>query len=135
MLLNPRTNVLHCSGVTDHSDHCAGLLRLPALCLAVRILPQERITTLITLLDSQLACPSLFRYRQLAKFSTCANLLWSGLRLDRIFTACTDRKVWADFVVCDWWRYCKALCVEKVSQIKGNDRKFSHIELSNSVFR
>ena len=38
------------------------------------------------------------------------------------------RKVWADFAVWDWWRYCKA---RKLSQIEGNGRKFSHIEQSN----
>ena len=27
--------------------------------------------------------------------------------------------------------YCKALCDEKFSQMEGNGRKFSHIELSN----
>ena len=43
----------------------------------------------------------------------------------------TIRKVLADFAVCDWWRYCKALCDEKFCQIAGNGRKFSHIELSN----
>ena len=31
-------------------------------------------------------------------------------------------KVLADFAVCDWWRFCKAVCYEKFSQIEGNGR-------------
>ena len=31
------------------------------------------------------------------------------------------------------WRYCKALCNVKFSQIEGNGQKFSHIERSNGV--
>ena len=37
----------------------------------------------------------------------------------------TVRKVLADFAVCDWWHYCKALCDIKFSPIEGNGRKFS----------
>ena len=39
----------------------------------------------------------------------------------------TVRTVLADFAVCDWWRYCTALCDVKFSQIVGNGGKFSHI--------
>ena len=46
---------------------------------------------------------------------------------------CTVRKVFADFAVFDWGRYCKTLCDVKFRQIEGNGRKFCHIELSNSV--
>ena len=38
----------------------------------------------------------------------------------------------ADYAVCDWWFYCKALCAVMFSQTEGNGRKF--IEQSNSVF-
>ena len=34
----------------------------------------------------------------------------------------TVRKVLADFAVCDWRPYCKALCDVKSRQIKGNGR-------------
>ena len=37
---------------------------------------------------------------------------------------CTVRKVLADFAVCDWWRYCRALRL-----IEENGRKFRHIQL------
>ena len=47
----------------------------------------------------------------------------------------TVRKVLADFAVCDWWRYYKALCDVKFSQMKGNCRKIRHKELSNDVLR
>ena len=36
-------------------------------------------------------------------------------------------------VLCEWWRYCKALCDLKCSQIEGNGGKFRHIEISNTV--
>ena len=49
----------------------------------------------------------------------------------------TVKKVLADFVVLyvtdESRHYCKALCDVKFCQIKGNGRKFSHIELSNAV--
>ena len=41
------------------------------------------------------------------------------------------RTVLADFALCDWWRYYKALCDVKFRQIEGNGRQFSHIELSS----
>ena len=40
---------------------------------------------------------------------------------------------WILLYVCNWWRYCKARCDIKFSQIEGNGRTFSHIELNNSV--
>ena len=46
------------------------------------------------------------------------------------------RKVWAYFAVCDCMMTLlqnKILCNLRFSQIDGNGRKFSHIELSNSV--
>ena len=43
------------------------------------------------------------------------------------------RKVLADFAICDWWRYCKALCDVNFSQIEENGRTFFHIELSNRI--
>ena len=43
----------------------------------------------------------------------------------------TVRKFLADFAVCDWWHYCKALCDVKFRQIEGKGRKFCQIELSN----
>ena len=45
----------------------------------------------------------------------------------------TVRNVLVDFSVCDWWRYCKALCDVKFRKIEGNGRTFRHIKLSNSV--
>ena len=45
----------------------------------------------------------------------------------------TVRNVLPDFAVYDWRRYYKALCDVKSSQIEGNGRKFSHIELGISV--
>ena len=36
----------------------------------------------------------------------------------------TVRKFLADFAVCDWRRFCKALCDVKFSQIEGNYRIF-----------
>ena len=47
----------------------------------------------------------------------------------------TVRKVLAEFAVCNWWRYCKAVCDVKFSQIEGNGKKCRRIELSNSVIR
>ena len=44
----------------------------------------------------------------------------------------TVSKVLADFAVCDWWRYCKALYDVKFRQIEGIVWKFLHIELSNT---
>ena len=35
------------------------------------------------------------------------------------------KQVLADFAVCDWWRYCKALWHVKFSKIAGNCRKFA----------
>ena len=46
---------------------------------------------------------------------------------------CTVRNVWADFVVRDWWRFCKAQCDVKFRQIEETGRKFCHIALSKSV--
>ena len=43
---------------------------------------------------------------------------------------CTVRKVLAYFAVCDWWRYCKALCDVKCNHMEECGRKFRHIELS-----
>ena len=43
--------------------------------------------------------------------------------------------VLADFAVCDWWHFCKALCDIKFSQIEGNGLNLRHIKLSNSVIR
>ena len=48
-----------------------------------------------------------------------------------VYSTYTVRKGSADLAVCDWWRYCIALCDVKFSQIEGNGRKFRHIELSN----
>ena len=45
----------------------------------------------------------------------------------------TVRKVLADFAVCNWSSYCKALCDVKVSQIEENGRTFRQIEPSNSI--
>ena len=33
------------------------------------------------------------------------------------------KKVWADFFVCDCWRYCKDLCGVKFGQIDGNGKQ------------
>ena len=54
----------------------------------------------------------------------------SGLSLKRKHLGCrnqtsevyTVRKFLADFTVCDWWRFCKALCDVKFRQIEGNGR-------------
>ena len=43
------------------------------------------------------------------------------------FWVYTVGKVLADLLVCDGWRYCKALCEKKFSQIERNRRKFSHM--------
>ena len=40
-------------------------------------------------------------------------------------------KVLADIGMCDWWRYCKALCDIQFSQIEGYGQIFCHIELSS----
>ena len=60
-------------------------------------------------------------------------LVWClSLCFSFLVTVYTVVKVSADFVVFNWWRYyCKVLCDVKFSQIGGNGRKFSHIELSN----
>ena len=47
----------------------------------------------------------------------------------------TVRKVLADFAVCDWWRYRNALGDVKFSLIEGNGRKFSPIDISNSILK
>ena len=47
----------------------------------------------------------------------------------------TVRKVLADFALCNVWRYCKALCDVRFSQVEENGRKFRHIELSKSVYQ
>ena len=52
-----------------------------------------------------------------------------------VYSTYTVRKGSADLAVCDWWRYCIALCDVKFSQIEGNGRKFRHIELSNRCAR
>ena len=59
------------------------------------------------------------------------------------FWVYTVGKVLADLLVCDGWRYCKALCEKKFSQIERNRRKFSHmtyaitslVKFFNSVYK
>ena len=57
------------------------------------------------------------------------NALWILNRLHNTYTL--SEHFWADFAVCDWGRYFKSRCDAKLSQIEGNGRTFSHIELSN----
>ena len=47
---------------------------------------------------------------------------------------CAVKKVLADFAVCGWWRYFKALCDVKFSKIAENCRKFGHLELCSYIF-
>ena len=66
-------------------------------------------------------------------FSGAADYFLRHVLISPLNASCTGRKGWADCAVCDWWRYCKALCDVKFSQMEGNGRKFRHIQLSNSV--
>ena len=57
------------------------------------------------------------------KFTFILHLIFTAMHIDST-TAYTVRTVLADFAVCDWWRYCKALFNVKFSQMEENGRKF-----------